>query len=216
MDLEGLRAILSDKRNHIAIGKVVKLSIASDRSFVKCLVSIWPEQREIVTHMTWDSVGGESGFFVLPSPGDMVLVAFADGDEEQAFVIRRLTSKEDKLPLRAADGDSVVVSMAGKKTWITSDTRVNLSAGTEEPTEPVPLGIVLRTALSAMLAELKAYCDTMASHTHICAPAGVASQPPKQASAITGHGSALEAIKNSPVDDNAMNSDLTFTEKGGA
>ena len=203
---------MRDRRIHIAIGKITQLSLVDDRSSLKALVSIWPEEREIVTRMTWDAVGPESGIFQFPVVGDLVLVAFADGDDNSAYVIRRFTSLEDKIPLNAVDGHTVIRSLAGKKAFVTSDTNIHLGRGDDVPTENVVLGQQLKTLLSDVLTELKTLCTTLASHTHV-GNMGYPTAPPLQAAAITASGTLFDNKKASPVNDEEILSDLTFTEK---
>ena len=112
LDLEFLKDLFSDKRSHISVAQIKKISPAADRSFVRCLVSLFPDQIEFVAKMTMDLGGGDSGLFQLPTVGDMVLVAFADGDPNLCFIVRKLSSIEDKIPVRAADGDMTLVSLS--------------------------------------------------------------------------------------------------------
>ena len=114
LDLEMLKEAFRDRRVHTALGVITKLMLAPDRSALRVMVSIFPEGREIQATMTWEHVGPDSGFFQFPVVNDLVLVAFADGDEEFAFVIKRLASKEDKIPTEAATGDTVVKTLNGK------------------------------------------------------------------------------------------------------
>jgi hypothetical protein len=211
-DLESLRRVFEDKKLHIVIGRVTQLSIADDRSFLKCMVSVWPEEREIVTRMTWESVGPDAGIFHFPVVGDLVLVAFAEGDDDQAFVVRRLTSKEDTIPERATEGHSVIRSLAGKQAWLTSDTKVLVSRGDTEPTENFVLGQQLKTLLSDLLTELKTLCTTLSTHTHI-GNLGYPTSAPVQASAISASGTEFDNQKASPVNDEEILSDLAFVEK---
>jgi uncharacterized protein involved in type VI secretion and phage assembly len=203
------------------------LSLADDRSFLKCTVSIFPELREIVARMSWENVGSSSGIFAFPSVNDLVLVAFADGDIDSCFVIRRLTSKEDKIPLQAVEGDTAIVSLNGKKAWISSDTRINLSKGTTQPTENLVLGQQLKSLLSDILNELATQASTLSSlataiatHTH-SGNLGYPTSAPmitapftSAASDLSENASNFSSNKSSPVDDSMILSDIAFTEKG--
>lgn len=197
IDLESLRAALRDSRLWVALGVLKRVELASDRSVCRVLVDILPEEREIVARMTWEDVGPDSGWVALPSAGDLVLLAMAEGDEEQAFVIKRLSSKEDKIPLQAVDGATAIVTKAGKKLWLTSDTRINLSNGTEQPTQNLVLGQVFKDLMVSLL-------DAIASHTHT-GNAGFPTSPPLNADEFTD-------LKASPVEDEAVLSELSFTE----
>lgn len=198
LDLESIREILADNKVHLALGVITQLSLAPDRSVLRVMVKIWPENREIVARMTWESVGPDAGTFTFPVVNDLVLVACPDGEQEEALVIRRLTSKEDRIPVQAATGDTVVKAINGKRNHVLSDTMILLGRGTGDATENIPLGQVLKGLMSAFLA-------ATAAHKHI-GNLGFLTAPPDNAS-------EFDALKASPVEDEAMLSDLSFTEK---
>ena len=210
--LEELKAVFTDDRTHIAIGAILSLEIAVDKSVARANVEIFPERREIIARMAWDSVGPNSGFFTLPNVGDLVLIAFADGDDDQAFVIKRLTSKEDKMPANVITGDSVLKALAGKKAWITSDSKINLSKGDSAPTENAVLGQVFKTYASELLGIFKDVLTELKTETHL-GNLGFKTGVPTNASAYNDKKTEVEALKASPIDDSAILSDLTFTEK---
>lgn len=226
-DLEFFKEIFKDKRSHISIGKIKQMSLAADRSFLKCLVSIFPEQREVIARMTFSLAGPDSGIAELPAIDDMVLVAFADGDNDYAFIITRLTSVEDKIPLNSANGDFVIKAKAGKKAWLTSNTRINLSKGDTEPTENMVLGQELKTLLISTYDKLKMLNTKLNSlalkdstHTH-SGNLGYPTSPPNQASDFatlaadfTAIGNDFDALNTSPVKDQKILSNISFTEKG--
>ena len=199
LDLELLRDMMKDTNDvSILLARIDKLALANDRSALRVLCTIIPDNIEMVARMSWQSVGPNAGIFAFPSPNDLVLLGLVDSDEDQAFVFSRLTSKEDLIPLQAVDGSTVIRALAGKKTHVLSDTRINLGKGGSEPTEPLVLGTTFQTGY-------KAHLDADIAHTHIgnlgfdtAVPSNVAD---------------YQAVKASPVDDDAMLSDLTFTEK---
>lgn len=197
---EELRALFADERLHIALGIIGQVEVASDRSTCRVTVKILPEEREIVARVPWEYAGPDAGIVGLPEQNDVVLVGMAEGDEEQAFVLRRLSTKEDKIPLQAIDGDLCIAAKTGKKVWVTSADKIYLSKGSAEPTENLVLGLELKAMLQTLL-------TAISTHTHICAAPGFVSAPPVNASAFTG-------LKSSPVDDDALLSDIAFTEKG--
>lgn len=227
LDLEALRHIFADKRLHIAVGKITKSSVISGRASLRCFVSIWPEEREIVAMMTTPSSGPNSGLFSFPVPGDLVIVVFADGDPDQAFVVSRLTSKEDTIPQTAVDGATVLRALLGKKLWLTSNTRINLSVGDAEPAENLVLGQVFKTMMSFVLGQLadqadklKQLSDTLSIHTH-AGNLGYPTSPPNEAADFITKMNEFDVKKTnfeeqkaSPVDDELILSDLAFTEKG--
>ena len=198
-DLELLRSLLKDGNDvSILLGKIDKLALANDRSALRVLCTIIPDGIPTVARMTWQSVGPDAGIFAFPVPGDLVLLGIVDHDEDQTFVISRLTSKEDKIPLQALDGSTVVRALAGKKTHLLSNTRINLGKGGNEPAQPLILGTVFQTGY-------KAHLDADIAHKHI-GNLGFDT-------AIPSNVADYQAVKTSPVDDDAMLSDLTFTEK---
>jgi hypothetical protein len=196
--IEQLREMLKDNRVHLAVGQIKKLMLASDRSVLRVMVSILPEQREIVARMAWSTLGASSGMLQLPNVDDLVLVGNADGDEDACFVIAKLSNKEDKIPANAAAGDMVAKANTGTKAWLTSDTKINLSRGDQAPTENLVLGQVFKQLMSDILHQLSI-------ETHI-GNLGFSTSPPENAAQYV-------AKKASPVDDSLVLSDVSFTEK---
>lgn len=227
LDLEALKMIFKDQRVHLAIATIKKVSVASDRSFVKCLVEILPEKREVVARMTWPSTGPEAGFYDLPEKNDLVLVGFADGNNDYAFIITRMTSTVDKIPLRSVGGDLVVKSKAGKKAWFTGRLKAFITQGDTVPTENLVLGQQLKTLLIDLLAkvsELSTKCDSLsaeiATHQHpgnLGYPTGqpyTSSQFNNLATQFNGIAADFDDLSSSPVQDEVILSDFAFTEKG--
>jgi hypothetical protein len=225
--LEDLKEILKDDSLHIFLGQIKRLHLADDRSYLKVEVSVWPEERSIIARMTWDSVGPESGFYAFPAVGDAVLCASAEGDVQQSFVIKRLSSKDDKIPNTATGGDTVLRALSGKKLWNTSDTRINLSKGDSEPTENLVLGQRMKATYSDHLSKLITYLekvidymDKFEKHKHI-GNAGFYTLVPDNAGDVATLRSDLEtlktetnSLKSDKVDNEFILSDLSYTEKG--
>ena len=226
INVENLKSYLMDNKLHIFLGQIKRLHLAKDNSSLKVEVSVWPEERLIIANMTWDNVGPESGFYSFPSVGDAVLCASAEGDVDQSFVIKRLSSIEDKIPKNAITGDTVIKTLAGKKIWNTSDTRLNLSRGDDEPTENIVLGQVFKATYSDHLAKLIDYMDKMISymqkfeaHDHV-GNMGAPTTPPvnkAEVASIRGEVTTLKeeinTLKSDIVDGEEILSDLVFTEK---
>lgn len=212
LDLEGLREIFKDNSTHLAMGKIEKLEMADDGSVLRARCEVLGQGRKIIARVTWGAIGPNSGFIQFPVVGDIILLAFGEGDAEQGYVIARMSNTSDTIPTTAHDGSTVVRALAGLSAWLTSDTAIYLSRGDTAPTENVPLGQVLKTLLSQTLAELKALSDTLASHTHI-GNVGYPTSAPVQAASITGHGTVFNAKKSNPVDNEDILSDVSFTEK---
>lgn len=150
-DLETLRRMFSDQRVHLAVGIIKQLHLASDRSVLQVAVSVFPENREIIARMSWESVGADSGIFEFPAPGDLVLIGFAEGDVEHAFILKRLTSKEEKVPVKATEGNLVI---RAKKDAYLSGQKVHVGKSGSAATEPLVLGLVLKTFLTNLIDSL--------------------------------------------------------------
>lgn len=212
LNIEELREILKDNKLHIGIGSILKLHLAKDRSYLKVSLSVFPEEREIIATMTWDSVGPDSGDYDFPSPGDLVLFAQAEGDVDQAFVIKRLSSREDTIPQEATTGDKVHRAKAGKKYWNISDINIYFSRTGTEPTENLVLGQVFKKFAQDLLEILKTQAQNDADHRHI-GNLGYLSFVPDLTSDYLDRKTEYNELKESPINDQAILSDLSFTEK---
>jgi len=207
-----LKEIFKDDRTYLILGLVKRLHLASDRSYLKVEVETIPEQRKIIATMAWENVGPESGDFEFPSPGDLCIVCNVEGDDDQAYVIRRLSSRSDKIPNTALAGDKVSRALAGKKFWLTSSTRINLSRGDTEPTENLVLGQIFKTFASSLLTSLATFAQNTADHVHIDSLGYITQKPVTEALFLERKGE-YDSLRASPIDDQAILSDLSFTEK---
>lgn len=214
LDLESLKAVFADNRTHIALAKVTRLSLLTDRSGLQVMVSIFPNEREIVAMMSWDACGADSGVFSFPQVGDLVLVGFADGSVDYAFVLRRLTAIEEKIPVQALDGSLVMKASAGTKAWMVSDTKINLTKGSDNPTENLVLGQQLKTLLSNILTNLSDLNQKLSTHQHVSSAPGAATSAPITATDYVTLKTAFDNLKASPVQDEKILSSIAFTEKG--
>lgn len=210
--IDEIKELLKDDSVHICVAKVAKLFLAEDRSYLKVMVTVFPEERNIIATMSWDSVGPNAGEFTFPVVGDMVLVAHAEGDNDQAYVIKRLTSREDKIPAIASSGDTVKKTIAGKKFWNISDTRINLCRGETEPTENLVLGQVFKKFANDFLEELKKHAQNDADHYHI-GNLGYYTTKPVNEQDYLSRKEEYDKLKQSPIGDQKILSDLSFTEK---
>lgn len=204
--LELMKKLMQDDRSWISLGKIVQVyPVSPNSSRLRVRVQRWPELMETIATMTWEDVGPESGIFSFPSVNDLVLMAFAEGSADEAFVIKRLTSGEDKIPIQALDGDLCLRSKDGKKLKIVSNEKVSLQRGTNEndAEQALVLGGVFQSMMSTVL-------EAIANHVHpytwTSGAGGGNTSPPTNAGTFSGQ-------KASPVDDGAILSDLSFTEK---
>ena len=212
--LEDLREVFKDKRTHIAVAKIEQLSLVEDRSVLKCRVLVYPELREVICRMSWEVVGHESGLFSFPEVDDLVLVAFADGDDDTAHVIKRLTSKEEKIPVTAIDGSFVMKSRQSKNLILTAnEAKLLLSQGDTAPTENLVLGQQLKALLSNILSQLKSLSEEIKTHTHI-GNLGYPTDAPIDSLAFQQFSDEFDNLKESPVEDEGILSKFAFTEKG--
>jgi len=224
--IEDLRELLKDDKLHLLLGQIKRLHLSKDRSYLKVEVCIWPENRIIIAEMTWESVGPESGFYQFPAVGDAVLCGSIEGDVDQTYILKRLSSEEDKIPLNAVDGHTVLKSLAGKKIWNTSDTRINLSKGDAEPIENIVLGQVFKATYSEHLGKLVNVIEEVVKviekynlHRAI-GNLGYPTGTPDNIGDMTTIKTDLETlktdintIKSDKVDAELILSDLAFTEK---
>ncbi len=159
-DIEALRSILGDRRVHLTLALVSKVEVLPDRSACRVQILTLPDGLEAIATCGWAAAGPEAGVYAIPVPNDLVLVAYVDKDS--AYVISRLSSPEDKLPTRAANGHTIVAALAGKVTHLTSDTSVRIGrGGSSDPTEPTVLGNVMKSGLSTLLDKLTTLLDKL-------------------------------------------------------
>jgi len=192
LDIETLREVFKDKRTWIRLGQIVGLEPAADMSVLRTKVKIIPDEDEIVARMSWSMTGPDSGIFSFPAVDDLVLICFPEGIEDNAFCFSRLTSASDKIPVRALSGNLVLASLSGKKAHLSSDTKVTVGrGGLVEENEPIPLGNVLKSAISDMMGRV----DTLM--TDISAgPVGIGNLgiPVPTSPALTAKISATKAL----------------------
>ncbi len=145
-ELEFLRDIFKDPRLHIGIGTIVQLGLSNDGSVLRVLVNLLPDNRQVVGEVTFEDVNSVT----LPEVDDLVLVAFCDGDPDECFIVKVINNADEPIPLFGQTGHTVKYSRAGKKLYIGSDTKVGIGRPNVEPTEPLVLGAVLATGLTAL------------------------------------------------------------------
>mgnify|MGYP000910463729 CR=1 FL=1 len=196
--IEELREIFEDRRLIMSLALVRQLEVAKDRSVLRVKCTLVPDNVNIVARMSWSAVGPDAGVFQFPSINDLVIVGYVDGDENQAYVISRCTSKEDKLPLQVDGGHLVMRGLSGKKTYIISNQEIQLCRGGADATEKAVMGTTFQAAYSQHL-------QVDATHTHI-GNLGYQTTAPNEFMDYLD-------IKSSPVDDGEMLSDLIKVEK---
>lgn len=224
--LQDLKQILKDPQESIMVGVVTELDLAQDRSVLRAAVSTWPDDQEIIARVTWDAIGPDSGILQFPQVGDLVVIELPNKNEDSAILTRRLSSKVDKIPLSAKDSSLVMRSLVGKKSWLTSDTRINLSRGDTEPTENLVIGQKFKATyishlekLVELVEKLVIQRETDSTHNHI-GIFGVPVNVPIQSGVMAAEKADLElikadieAIKADDVESEDILSDVAFTEK---
>lgn len=243
IDLEALRSIFKDKSTHAAVGQVIKLGLAEDRSVLRAQCRILSQERDVIAKVCWDASGPDAGSFQFPQVDDLVLIEFAEGDDNQAYLTRRLSTDIDKIPIQATENHLVQRALAGKKLHLLSDTMILLGKGAAEPVQPLVLGTVLQTLLVDLLTQLSTQAEKIASlsqelntlttdlatHTHpylnVAVPATTG--PTSAAAAHTATGVAINLLKSDfeavktelddlkaePIENGDILSALAFTEK---
>ena len=145
-DLELLREMFKDTRLHVGIGTISQLGLSLDGNTLRARVKLLPEEREINAVVSWEDVCDVS----FPEVDDLVLVAFVDGDHNEAFVIKSITNKDEPIPTFAQSGHKTAYARPGKKAYFGSDTKIGIARPGVEPTEPLTLGNVLISGLTAL------------------------------------------------------------------
>ena len=198
-DLEGLREIFKDVRQHVSIGVVTKLGLAKDGSVLRVQIQTLPTKMEVVAMMTFADVFDVT----FPELGDLALVVYPDGLLDEAHVIALVNHEEEPIPVFARTGHTVKQSRTGKKLYLGSDTKVSLSRPGVEPSQAMVLGNVLASGLTAIL---NAFLN--APKLGSCAVGPVVLDP--------GIRAALLAAINTYITTASTNilSQLSFTERG--
>lgn len=224
IDLEVFREVFKDNRQHLGLGQITKLGPAPDRSCLRVQVLLMDptveSDREVVAFMSWDDAGPDCGSIRFPETGDLVLLAWPDqGHPDLCYVIKRLTSKEEKLPIKAMDGHSVYQALGGKKAYLASDTAIHLAKPDSDATEPLVLGNVLQSFLTDIIAQVEAIIAAIETGpVVICSAPG---QPglihPSLKTALDAVKSALDTDKSTYLTTASSNilSQLAFTQRGG-
>jgi hypothetical protein len=220
IDLEALKKIFEDRRSHIAVGKVVKLALSSDRSVLRAQCRVLTQDRDVIARVCWDAVGPNAGSFQFPVVDDLVLLEFAEGDDEQAYLTKRLTNKEDVIPAQAVDGHMVHRSLSGKKNYVCSDESILIGTGGEsDPDEPLVLGNVMKEALTEIITRLDEFLEKIIAGPLVISnmPGSLAPTAPQLVTELTLIKEELAANLGTYVETLATNivSQMAFTERGG-
>lgn len=215
LQLEDLRQMLSTDKTYFAIAKITRVHIRADRSSVRCDCDILNEgeDRNVLARVASSVVGPNSGDFQRPAVNDMVLLAFVDGNADLAFIFARLSSNEDTIPVNSDSGDRVIKSLESKNVWITGQNKVNITKTDAEPDQNLVLGQVFKKFASDLIDRINEALDILATETHTSSMPGFPSSPPTQAAQYTALKTKLNALKDSPIVDEAILSSYAYTSK---
>lgn len=198
-DLELLRDIFQDVRQHVGVGVVTQIEINEDASILRVLVKLLPEEREVVAIMSFADVYDVT----FPEVDDLLVVAFVDGEPDGAHVVARFSSSDEPIPVLARTGDSVKYARAGKKMYVGSDTKIGIARPDKDPSQPLVLGTVMKSFMTDFIDAI-----LNASQVGQSVTGPVFLDPALRA--------ALVALKSTYVSTAATNfvSQIAFTERG--
>lgn len=196
IDLEIFRQAMEDSRLWLSYAKVTKVDILDDRSAMKADVQLLPSEYDARVRVGAEYVAPGVGMYYPLRANDLVLVGFPSGDPEHGVVVKRLASAEDTIP-EEFDNDKVVLKITDDEEFVLVGN--TMLFGSDGSTENVVLGQVFKSMMSTVLGAL-------AVHKHISSPPGFLSFIPDNAATYTSK-------KASPVDDEAILSDKSYTEK---
>jgi len=205
LDLELLREILKDGAVHFDVVEVEEVEFILDRSEGRIRGKTQPEGVELIATISWSICSTGGGLFMPPKPKDWVLVAYKS--VEQAFVIKCLSSTDDKIPMETAlDGDTCLGAQDGKQLHLYSDTAVLLGKKNylTPPDEPLVLGNVMKAFMNDIITLLKT------------TPIVLTTSPGNPGAPNPAFAVAIDAIKlqylDTPLTD--ILSQVVFTERG--
>ena len=209
--LDVFRGLLAQRR-WVASGKILEIGKAVDRSVMRVKVEVFPDKEEVIARMAWDGVGPDAGIFYPPAVDDLVLLAFEEGSEDYPYVIKRLSSKDDTIPLRAMADELCITARSGQKLNLTSTERINIGrGGVSEEAEPLVLGSAFKTAFEQSNDRIIEVIDKI-----ILGPVGIGNLGnavptfPQLAADLTVIKSNITTDK---LDFDSFLSDIAFTEK---
>lgn len=211
--LEELKAAFQDDRVWIDIGKIVGVDVLPDNSLVLCEVSILTKEEDynIICKMSWDDISSGGGSIQLPNVDDLVLIALPDGDAEEAFIIKRLSSQSDTIPIDALTGNKVIRAQNFKKLHLQSDTEITLASSAILATEAIVLGNELKSLLALFMTEVATISTNVSTHFHLgnlALPTG----PPLNAVAFVASAATITTLQTTRVDSDKILSGLVKTE----
>lgn len=221
IDVEMLRELFGDKSATLTLAKVTKLEVVATKAVARVQVTTLPEELEVVATVSFPSCSQGGGFFNLPAPNDLGLVAYTEkteGGGQEAYWIGHLSSSDDLIPAQAAAGHLMAFARPGKNAYLASDTKVLVGkGGTTDPTEPLVLGNVLAGCLNALITQLDALLDNLKNGPLvICGSPGTPGTTyPALATQLTAIKAQIDSAKSQYLDTSSSSilSQTAFTER---
>ena len=214
---------------HLEIGEVLAVRATQNEAF--CDVEFLSDDSNITCQVASSGAGDNAGIYFLPQIGDLVIIGCMAGSIDYAYIIARVSTEMEKIPMPALAGHAVVRSRPGKHTWVSGD-RVNISKGDSVPSEGLVLGEQFVAYASEML---QGIVDSLAGlqdavngvitayndHEHIAPSGGGTTTSPEMqkpvapapAAKVANSINDLKRLKSSPIDDKMILSNIAFTER---
>ncbi len=162
MGFHELQALFRDPRLHSSMGLVTEVEVLENGSVARCKVKILPEEREIIARVSFSYAG-----FGIPEVKDLVAVLNIRGDEDDALIIARYSSKEDAIPKDAREGHLVLKPLGPQKKAYLVGEKILLGGGEgTDPDEPLVLGKVFKDFMKDLLDEMSELRQTVADQAN--------------------------------------------------
>lgn len=214
--LEMLKYLL-EKGPELALGEVKSVGSMSTKG-VAVELRILPDNYDVIALAVWPK-----GLVIVPAVGELMLAVFPDTQTETALAFGFVAGESRELHQRSENGGFCVGGIAGKKTNVSSNTRVNVGRGGDsEEDEPLVLGNVASeylAAISQQLTTLNTHLSTLtASVTAIDAAVNSGAQAAALGTLTTQLGTQATEIgteKAQYIDTDSSNilSQIAFTER---
>lgn len=195
IDLDLIRQAIKGNDLHLSLALVISVDIASDRSFMKANVQLLPNLYEARVRVGAEYVAPDVGIYFPLRPNDLVMVAFPSNDIDSGVLVKRLNSREDKIPEEFNNDKIVIKAATSEPVYIVAD---EIKIGSKDSDENLVLGQVFKSMMSSNLSD-------NASHKHIGNLGYFTFIPDKAPSYLSR--------KASPIDDETILSAKSFTEK---
>lgn len=135
--------------------------------------------------------------FASRAPKGTIQVVARQGEHFGNRVV--LGHRANDIPTDLAEGEAILYDSTGRQIRVKDGV---IKVGSPNSAENLVLGKVFQTMMSTVL-------QALADHVHITSAPGFPTSKPTNANVFSDQ-------KASPVDDNKVLSDISFTEKGGA